>query len=225
RRARTGGSPRGLFSGSVSTFEGKRLKGEARADVLLQMAERVVRQLEKASPAALLPAATGQHAPAQLDLPARDRKQGRVLDVAFAAPPCHLTSVQLGRDAQRHIGGGAENLLEAPRPFLVQVDDRLVAGDAQCPARPPSGALGAKATGVRDQRHSPRAHRGLQVQERLQRELVELRRLVGKEPELVDGQRLDAVVLPVIGVAVKWRFRQQGRGKRTSRSRLAKPGL
>ncbi len=70
---------------------------------------------------------------------------------------------------------------------------------------------------VRDHRHAPRADRRLQVQERLQGQLVELGRLVGQEPDLIDRQRLDAVVFPVIEVSPQRRLRQQGDGESAGR--------
>src|SRR5216684_826504 len=115
------GSPRGPFSGSFATFEQEGLKREARADVLLQVAERVVGKLEEASPSALFRAATGQHAAAQLDLPAGDREQRGVFDLTFAATPCHLAAIELRRDPKRYVGRRAEDFLEAPRPLLVKV--------------------------------------------------------------------------------------------------------
>src|ERR1700737_2175397 len=102
-----GESPRGYFSGSFSTFEQESFKGQAWADVLLEIAERVVRKLDQPGPPALLAARARQHPLAQLDLPACDREEGGILRLAFRSPPGHLTHVQLGRHLETHIGGGS----------------------------------------------------------------------------------------------------------------------
>ena len=77
--------------------------------------------------------------------------------------------------------------------------------------------LVAQPPDVRDDRHAPSPDRGLQVQEGLQRQLVKLGRLVGQEPDLVDRERLDAVILPVIEVSPQRRLRQQGGGEGSGR--------
>ena len=64
-------------------------------------------------------------------------------------------------------------------------------------------------------------HRGLDVYELLQRQLVELSRLVRDQADLVDVDELLAVVLPVVGVARQGRLRQQRGSKRTRDRRLA----
>src|SRR5216683_6618246 len=139
------GSPRGTSSGSSAAFQQEGLKREARADVLLQVAQRVVGKLEQTSPPALFQAAAGQHAAAQLDLPAGDREQRGVFDLTLAATPRHLAAIELRRDSQGHVGGRAENLLEAPCPLFVKVDHPLVAGHAQSPPGPASSELRQKA--------------------------------------------------------------------------------
>src|SRR5712664_4525030 len=108
------GSPRGTSSRSFSTFQQESFEGEARADVLLQVAQGVVGKLEETSPPALFRAAAGQHAAAQLDLPAGDREQRGVFDLAFAATPRHLAAVELRRDPKGYVGGRAEDFLETP---------------------------------------------------------------------------------------------------------------
>src|SRR5260370_7277908 len=128
--------PRGTSSGSFATFQQESFEGEARADVLLQVAQRVVGKLEETSPPALFLAAAGQHAAAQLDLPAGDREQRRVFDLTLAATPRHLAAVELRRDPKRYVGGGAGDFLQAPRPPFVKVDPPPVAGHAHSPAPP-----------------------------------------------------------------------------------------
>src|SRR5216683_7627173 len=135
------GSPRGPFSGSFAAFQQEGLKREARADVLLQVAQRVVGKLEQTSPPALFRAAAGQHAAAQLDLPAGDGEQRGVFDLTLAATPRHLAAIELRRDPKGYVGGRAEDFLETPRPLFVKVDHPLVAGHAQSPARPASSEL------------------------------------------------------------------------------------
>ena len=54
---------------------------------------------------------------------------------------------------------------------------------------------------------------------------MELGRLVGQEPDLVDRKRLDAVVFPVVRISPQLRLGQQGRGEGAGRGRLAEPGL
>src|SRR5260370_29376458 len=135
------GSPRGTFSGSFSTFQQEGFEGEARADVLLQVSERVVRQLDQARPPALFRAAAGQHAATQLDLPAGDREQRWVFDLTLAAAPRPLAAIDLRRDPKGYVGGRAEDFLETPRPLFVKVDHPLVAGHAQSPARPAASEL------------------------------------------------------------------------------------
>ena len=81
-------------------------------------------------------------------------------------------------------------------------------------------------TDVGDQRDPPRAHRRFQVEKCLQRELVKLRRLVRQQPDLIDRQRLDPVVLPIIRMAVevclgKQRCRQRSSGHRLTQARLS----
>src|SRR5260370_4426266 len=135
------GSPRGTSSGSFATFQQESFEGEARADVLLQVAQRVVGKLEEMSPPALFGAAAGQHAAAQLDLPAGDREQSGVFDLTLAATPRHLAAIELRRDPKGYVGGRAEDFLETPRPLFVKVDHPLVAGHAQSPARPAASEL------------------------------------------------------------------------------------
>src|SRR5260370_16322252 len=130
------GSPRGTSSGSFATFQQESFEGEARADVLLQVAQRVVGKLEETSPPALFRAAAGQHAAAQLDLPAGDREQRGVFHVTLAATPRHLAAVELRRDPKRYVGGGAGDFLEAPPPLFVKVGHPPVAGHAPSPSRP-----------------------------------------------------------------------------------------
>src|ERR1700682_1938788 len=83
----------------------------------------------------------------------------------------------------------------------------------------------AQPADVGDQRHPSRRHRRLQIEERLQRQLVELWRLVRQEPDLIDRQRFDAVVFPVVGVAGKRRLGQKRGGKGTRGDRLAQTRL
>src|SRR5216684_4427471 len=135
------GSPRGTSSGSFATFQQESFEREARADVLLQVAQRVVGKLEEMSPPALFRAAAGQHAATQLDLPAGDREQRGVFDLTLAATPRHLAAVELRRDPKRYVGRRAEDFLETPRPLFVKVDHPLVAGHAQGPARPAPSEL------------------------------------------------------------------------------------
>jgi len=78
---------------------------------------------------------------------------------------------------------------------------------------------------VRNQRHAPRADRGLEVQELLQRQLVELGWFVRYEPDLVDVQELDPVVLPVVGVPAERRLGQERRGEGARGCGLAEAGL
>src|SRR5205814_9226763 len=52
-----------------------------------------------------------------------------------------------------------------------------------------------------------------------------LRRLFRQQADLVDRQRLDAVVLPVVRVPVQLGLRQERGGQRAGRGRLAKSGL
>ena len=85
--------------------------------------------------------------------------------------------------------------------------------------------LVTKAANIGHQCDTSCTHGGLEVEERLQRQLVKFRRLVGKQPDLVDRQRLDPVVLPIVGVPVQRRLGQQGRGERARAGRLAEPGL
>ncbi len=54
---------------------------------------------------------------------------------------------------------------------------------------------------------------------------MELGRLIGQKPDLVDRKRLDPVVLPVIGVPVQSRLGQQSRGQGAGGGRLAEAGL
>src|SRR6266851_5592089 len=131
------GESRGaLSSGSFPAFEKEGFQREPRADVLLEVTERVVRELHQPGPATLLLALGGEHAAPQLHLPAGQRKQRRILDLALAAPPGHLRRVELLGDVERHVGRGAEHLLEALRPVAVQLDDALIAGHAHRPAGP-----------------------------------------------------------------------------------------
>src|SRR4030088_608165 len=83
--------------------------------------------------------------------------------------------------------------------------------------------LVAEPAHVGDQGHPSRANGRLEVEEGLQRQLVELRWLVRQETDLIDRQRLDAIVFPVVGVARKGRLWQQCRCKRASGHRFAKP--
>src|SRR5260370_10148424 len=89
------GSPRGTSSGSFSTFQQESFEGEAGADVLLQVAQRVVGKLPEMSPPALFAAAAGHHAAAQLDLPANDREQNGVFPLPLPATPRHLAALAL----------------------------------------------------------------------------------------------------------------------------------
>ena len=54
---------------------------------------------------------------------------------------------------------------------------------------------------------------------------MELGRLVRQQANLVDRERLDAVVLPVVGVPVQLGLRQERGRERASRGRLPEPGL
>src|SRR5439155_22363122 len=83
------GSPRGLSLRRFSAFEQERFQGKSRAHVLLEVAERVIRELDQPRPRSLLAAAGGEHATTKLDLPARDGKQSRVflIPLRFAARP------------------------------------------------------------------------------------------------------------------------------------------
>src|SRR5207248_10642909 len=134
RRERTAESPGGLALRGFSAFEKERFESQQRADVQLEVAERVIRQLEQARPPALLSPAGRHHPPAQLDLPAGDGEQSRVLLVAFAAPPAHLLRVELSGDVERDIGGGSEDLLQAPGPLVMKPDNAFVVGAAHGPA-------------------------------------------------------------------------------------------
>src|SRR5450759_812092 len=136
------GSRPSPFSGSFSTFEQKCFQSQAWADVLLEVAERVIRELDQSCPAALLAAATRQHPLAQLELPARDREERRVLLLTLVLPPGHLSRIELRRPPQRHVRGRAEDLLEAAGPFLVELDHTLVIGHARRPSRAASRKLG-----------------------------------------------------------------------------------
>ncbi|TMD14362.1 MAG: hypothetical protein E6I96_09735 [Chloroflexi bacterium] len=60
--------------------------------------------------------------------------------------------------------------------------------------------LVAQAADVGDQRDAAGCYGRLQIQERLQGQLVELGRLVGQQANFIDRERLDAVVFPVVGV-------------------------
>ena len=84
----------------------------------------------------MLGAAAREHALPQLDLPARDREQGGIFNLALAAAPRHLASVELGSDLERHVGRRAEHLLEASGPLPVELDHLIVAGHAQRPTGP-----------------------------------------------------------------------------------------
>src|SRR5690242_9837816 len=129
------GSPRATALRGFSAFEKEGLEGEARAYVLLEVAERVVRQLEEPGPLALRATAAGEHPAPQLDLPAGHREERGILLVALASPPAHLLRVQLRRDVQRHVRRRAEDLLQASRPLQVQIDHAVVMGAAHRPAR------------------------------------------------------------------------------------------
>src|SRR5256885_16220036 len=94
------GSPRGLSLRRFSAFEQERFQGKSRAHVLLEVAERVIGELDQPRPPSLLAAAGGEHATTKLDLPARDGKQSRVFLIPFAAPPGHLLRVELRRQLQ-----------------------------------------------------------------------------------------------------------------------------
>jgi hypothetical protein len=54
---------------------------------------------------------------------------------------------------------------------------------------------------------------------------MKLRRLVGQEPDLVDRQRLDSIVLPIVGVSVERSFRQQRDGECSGGRCFAEPDL
>ena len=80
--------------------------------------------------------------------------------------------------------------------------------------------LVAEAANIHHESDAARPDRGLEVEERLQRQLVKLGRLVRQEADLVDRERFDPVVFPVVGVPGQRRLGQERRGERASRGRL-----
>src|SRR5665213_1549410 len=129
-------SPAGLSLRSFPTFEQEAFEGEPRADVLFEVTQRVVGELDQPCPTALLRTVACQHAAPQLDLPAGDGEERRILVVALTSPPSHLAYVELGRDLQGHIGWCSEHFLEPARPVPMQLDDSVVVRHSERPARP-----------------------------------------------------------------------------------------
>src|SRR5260370_21217383 len=66
----------------------------------------------QSSPPALLAASARQHSLAQLDLPACDRKEGRVLGLSLGPPPGHLRSEEHTSELQSHLNLVCRLLLE-----------------------------------------------------------------------------------------------------------------
>ena len=85
--------------------------------------------------------------------------------------------------------------------------------------------LVAQPADVGHQRDAAGPDRRLEVEEGLQRELVEFRRFVGQQPDLVDGKGLDPIVLPIVGVAVQGSLGQQRCRQRTRCCGLTEAGL
>src|SRR5215472_18994102 len=78
------------------TFEQEALQGQPGADVLLQVAQRVVGELEQACPAGARRPHLLDHALPEAKLPAPQRELDRVLVGALGAPPLEVGRVQLG---------------------------------------------------------------------------------------------------------------------------------
>src|SRR5207245_10602795 len=110
------GRPRGTSLRRFSAFEKKRLQSQTWADILLEITEGVVRQLEQPRPPPLLAAMRGEHAPPELDLPARDREKGGVFVGACAPAPADTVRIQMRADMEPHIGRRPTGPYQPPRP-------------------------------------------------------------------------------------------------------------
>src|SRR5262249_60042881 len=112
-RAHRGRNLAGRTSGGSSAFQEEAFQREARAHILLEVSQSVVRALQEARPARLGGRWLVGHAAAQVELPAAEGEKNGVLGAAVGGAPLEVGGVQLGRQGQRDVGRRAESLIQA----------------------------------------------------------------------------------------------------------------
>src|SRR5437879_12108266 len=120
---------------SPPSLEQEALQRQPGTDVLLQVAERVVGELEEPCPPRLAPRRIVEQAPPEVQLPAAQGELDGLLDAPVGGSPLEVGGVELGRQGERRVRRCAEDLIQPLTPVFVALDDPLLPRGLHRPAR------------------------------------------------------------------------------------------